>query len=360
MKEQDLDRLMEQERPDGEDRAAEEKFQKKVRKTIKRTMYSHIFISLLVVILAGTAVFFGLSAAVSAIFYDPGKETGLLEDDMEGSEFTLLLEETIAMYYPGMRCMVLGDGAVSTGFSGYDVDVLMESAFDRLMLGGPPTNTFHIGFSKLDTDMAPFYTYVDEFIKPEDQNGEEAVFSPEGVREDVEALPESAQLDVSISFDTYLTSDQVAQLMKQYPDVFFQWVALKGHSPRYFPQVAGGMNLHTYSGFRFAPAFQERYEGYYLPLDQQEITGEDLERSLIARLRLLADNPDFVRMMESKFKDHISIDMVEERLALAEQEWSCYGLRMEVGRQELLDMMDELPITRVMVNDVKLSRLQRS
>lgn len=360
MKEQELDRLMEQNRTSGAERAAEEKFQKKVRKSMNRALYSRIFAALLVVLLVGTAALFGLSEAVSAIFYDPGRESGFLEDDMEGSEFTLLLEETIAMYYPGMRCIVLGDGAAATGFSGYDVDVRMESTFDYLMVGGAPTNTFHIGFSKLDTGLAPFYIYVNEFIEPEDANGAEDALSPELLRKDVEALPESAQLDASISFDTYLTSDQVARLMKHYPDAYVQWAALKGHGPRYFPQVAGGMNLHAYGRFQFAPEVQERYKGYYLPADQKEITGEALEQSLIARLRLLADNPDFVRMMESQFKDQISVDMVEERLALAEQGWSCYGLRMEVGRQDLLAMMEELPIAQITVNDVKLSRFQRS
>lgn len=361
MKEQDLDRLLEQERPDGAEQEAEKNFQKKVRKTMNRVLYHRIFVTLLVIALAGTAVLFGLSAAMNAMFYDPGDESGFLEDDLEGSEFQLLLEETYAMYYPGQRCMVRRNGNgkcyTSTGFAGYDMDVQIESAFDKLLVGGPSTDTFHIRFSRLDTGMAPLYIYLDEFIRPENRDG----IRPEQVREDVEALPDSALLDVSISLEDYLTAEQTAQLLHEYPDVFFQWAALKDHESHYCSQIAGGMNLNTYGRFRFAPEVRERYAGYYLPAAQKEITGKDLEQSLLARLRLLADHPDFVRMMENRLHTQISVEMVEERLALAERDgWSCYGLRMEVSRKDLLDMMDRLPITQIMVNDVKLSRFQRS
>lgn len=276
----------------------------------------------------------------------------------------MLLEDTLSMYFPGMWCMVQsGDNWNSftpTGFSGYDVDVLMKGPFDPLVLGGPPTHTFHIGMSKLDTGTALFSMNGNEFVPPETPDKLMEFYSPKEIRKELADLPASARLDVSLSLETYLTADQVAQLMKDYPDASFEWVALKGQEAGYYVGVAGGMNLYTTGWDAFSgPQAQERYAGYYLP-PQEEVTGKALEQSLIARLRLLSDHPDFLRMMESRFQHIISPELVEERLARAEQEWSCYGILLTVGRDDLTRMLDQLPVTQAVVNDVRVSRFQKN
>lgn len=363
MNEQELDRLLEQECASGEDPGAERSFQKKVKRAMNRTLYRRIFASLLVVALAGAGLWFGTSAAINAIFYDPGDEPAFLEDDRPNQEFGMLFESVFNMYFPGTRCIVVGnrdmDSFTPTGFSGYDVDVTLEGAFDRLHVGGQATHTFHIRRSRLDGGAASLSFLVNEFLDPERQADSEVVCTTQELRAELEDLPASARLDVSLSFGTYQTADQVAQLIRDYPDASVQWAALKGQESGYYIGLAGGMNLEEYCCRSFREPQAQRYEGYYLPVEGS-ITGADLERCLIAQLRLLADHPDFLRMMESLFPHQISPEIIQERLDRAEQEWSCYGLRLMVGQKDLLRLLDEQPVTQAVVQDVRVSRFQRS
>ncbi len=369
MKEQDLNRLLEQEIPDETTDLAEQKFQRKVRRAMNRSLYSRILLALLVVALLGTGIYFGISAAMNGIFYHPGKETSFMtETDNNGRSFAFLLEETIHMNYPGVRCRVVsgddGDYYRAKGFGTYDVDVSLTDTFDYVTLPAPPTHTFHIGMSKmtgpakLETGYAPLVRRVDEFIAPDSDHAGLEQFTPKAVKEELEKLPASAYLDVSVSFSSDLTADEVAQLMHNYSGVQFQWLALKGQEQTLIHGIAGGMSLYSIFGDAFDDKAAERYPGYFLP-NPSEITGADLEQCLRSRLQLLIDHPDFVKTINSNFEYMISQTLLEKRLENAQKEWACYGMRLEIGQQDLERLMEQLPITQIVVNDVKVSRFQK-
>lgn len=363
MKEQDLDRLLNQQKADEHTDQSAQAFQKRVRRAMNRTMYSRILSVLVIVVLLGTGICFGISAVMDAVNYDPGRENSVM-DDLEGNhrEFSFLLEETINMYYPGMRCIVpsneAGDSFTAKGFGRYDVNVSLLRAFDYLTLPSAPTDTFRIRMSKLDTGYSPLSMRVNEFIAPDREVGETTGYTYEEIQQEMEKLPDSAWLDVSVSFGEYLSADEVAQLMRSFSQAQFQWLALKGQEAPYYGGVAGGMHLYSVFGDGFSQESQERYPGYFLP-QPSEITGADLERCLRSRLQLLLDHKDFVKLMSSSFTNQISQQLLEERLENAKNEWACYGIRLMVGREDLEKLSEQLPISQIVINDVKVSRFQR-
>lgn len=111
--------------------------------------------------------------------------------------------------------------------------------------------------------------------------------------------------------------------------------------------------------YGFSPQAQECYLSYYLP-ERSQLLGTDLEKCLCSRLQLLADRGDFVHMMESRFQHQISVPEVNRRLEASRREWACYGLRLVAGREDLERLMEQLPVSQVVVNDVKVSRFQKS
>lgn len=362
MKEQELDRLLERQTV-SEQPSQEKNFHKKIRKTINRTLYTRIFAALLVVALVGTVGGFAVSAGMNALFYDPGREPEfLVSDDRDDVEFKLLLEDALAMYFPGLRCYVLSGGKTASytadGFARYDVDVLLGKPFDPMVMCEPPTHTFRIERSKLDTGFAPFHFSVNEFLQPDSKPDPLSIIPLETIREEVQGLPASAILDISLSFEEYLTSDEVAQLMRTFPEVDFQWAALKGQATSLYTGVAGGMPLSGLYREQFTPQAEERYPNYYLPVND-EITGEQLEENLCSRLKLLVDHPDFTDLLATQFGDTISRPKLQQRLERAEEEWACYGLRLIVRQQDLQMLLDQLPVSQAWINDVKVSRFQK-
>lgn len=371
MKEQDLDRLLNQQIDDEAADGSEQAFQKKVRRAMNRTMYGRILCVLLVVALLGTGLYFGASAAVNMLYYRPGQEVGLMvESSEEGMDFAFLLEQAINMNYPGIRCRGVrnedGSYYTSKGFGRYDVDVSLTNTFDSIGLPCPPTHSFHINLSKLtgsamqNAAYVPLSRVVDEFAAPDSDHEILNQYTTQSVKEELEKLPESTQLDVSVSLASYLSADEVAELMHTYPGVQFQWLALKGQETTRVGGVAGGMYLYSIYGDQFSEEAAKRYSGYFLP-NPDEITGADLEQCLQSRLQLMLDHPDFLKVMSSNAElDYLfSQQVMKQRFENAQNEWACYGMRLTIGRQDLEKLMQQLPMTQVVVNDVKLSAYQK-
>lgn len=369
MKEQDLERLINQQAEEQAGDLSEQKFQKKVRRAMNRTMYTRILSVLAAVVLVGVLAVSGTSAAMNLLCYRPGQEDSFMDESYgKGAEFAFLLEETVNMNYPGMRCRVIpgddGDYYTARGFGRYDVDVSLTNTFDSVALPCPPTHSFHIGMSEmtgpimLNTGFAPFVRLVDEFAEPGSDHTSLSENTPQSVKEELAKLPDSAQLDVSVSFESYLSADEVADLMHTHPGVQFQWLALKGQEQSVINGIAGGMFLYSIYGDMFNEEAAQRYPGYFLP-NPDEITGADLEQCLRSRLQLQVDHPEFAKLMSSNLKELLDNNLLRQRLENAQKEWACFGMRLMMGKEDLQQMMEKLPMTQIVVNDVKVSRYQK-
>lgn len=363
MNEQDLDRIFDQEA--GETPSLPTPNPKALRRALNRTLIPRILATVLAAALALAAVTWGASAAVDALFYDPGRESQVCaERDPQwpgpAQDFAALLENAWSLLFSGESAMVTmdtqGELVQPQGFGRYQIEMKVQPSFAPLVVNEIPTHRFSLNWGKMRCEMGHYTYSLNEFRDPEQPEifYEGASVSAQAMREELEALPDSAQLDVSISFAESMDAEETAALLRDFPDANFFWAALEGHHSRTAPQVAGGMPLYRSGANRGVD--EAVYPNFDLP-SPEELTGEDLQESLQSRLRLLLDHPDFLEAFSHTFS--LTASEVEERLDLAEQDFRCFGLRGGISKEELARLMETRAVTVLTVHDVKVSRFSK-
>ncbi len=361
MKEEDLDRMLAGSKEEDLNPEAEKQFQKKVRRSMNRTIYARAALAILLAAVLAVGLYFGASQTVNLICYRPQRETPfLIPGDSESEEFIVLLEDTVSTYFPGKYCWVLKEPQAH-GFGRYSADLLITDAYGPQSYTGPATAQLQIGLSKLNMGHVPLYIQVMEFLDPEypysvNPQTEEFSDSVDSVRQELQNLPKSAYMDVSVSFPAGISSEEAARIINGFTGIRVRWLALEGQNVTKFESASGGMFLDHLRGEKMTEEAAEKYPNYYLP---HEVTGEALEQCLQSRLQMLIDHPDFVRLMETQFESLISMSMLQERLENAKENWACYGMRLVGGPEEIEKLMDEMSVTYVRINDVKISRFEK-
>lgn len=359
MNEQELDKILDSQRETPINLEAEKQFQQKIRKTMNRTIYGKVLLSILFIAVLAAGLYFGTSAAVDLMFYRPEKETPfLISSDWEGEDFSVLLEDTICMYFPGKYCWML-EPVQSHGFSRYSADLLITDAYGPRHMG-PGNAELQISFSKMNLEHAPLSVFALEFLDPEFPYSctleERGISSPPDIRQELQNLPESAYLDVSLSFPSSISSDEVARIMNESSDIQVRWLALEGQNTSIYDFAAGGMFTDHLRGQEMTEEAAKKYPNYVLP---HEVTGKALEQCLQSRLQMLIDHPEFVSLMETQLGDMISMPRLRERLKNAEENWACYGMRLVGSPAGIQKLMDELSVSYARINDVKISKYEK-
>ena len=356
MNEQDLNRLLDGSPEIQADRA----FQEKVKKEMRRTLIRRTVITLLIILLAGTILFFSTSALLNCICYDPADENGTFLLSCTGGvqhEFHVLLEDAVAILCPGTRLQVL-DRPEATGFGHYELAVQTENAFLHTMQGALARYTFRLSPAGLDTDHAPLVCIANCFANPTAPDRVPAGIGTEALMPELQKLPQSARLDIALSLESALTAQQTADLMRAYPDITFHFLALNGQEAAFYPGVSGGLPLDSFRSEVFTQEAAKKYPNYVLP-EREALTGEVLQQSLCSRLQLLLDHPDFLRLLEPVFPEIATQKNLTGRLEQAKTEFTCYGLWITAGTQDLQKLLQDYPCTQILVNDVKVSRYAR-
>lgn len=360
MNEQDLDRILGQEA--GETPSLPPPNPKALRRALNRTLIPRILATVLAAALALAAVTWGTSAAMDALFYDPGREQVCVEQDPQWPtrDFATLVENTWSLIFPGETAIVTmdtqGETVHSRGFGRYTLEMKVQPSFAPLMVDHVSTHRFTLNRGEMKCQEGQYAYYINEFRDPERPElfYEDPAVSAQAVRAELENLPDSARLDVSISFAESMDAEETAALLRDFADTSFFWAALEGHHIHTSPQVAGGMPLYRSGAYPGVDA--SVYPNFTLP-DRKELTGEDLRESLQSRLRLLQDHPDFLKATFHTFS--LTASEVEERLDLAEQDFRCFGLRGDISKGELSRLLDTREVAAITVHDVKVSRFSK-
>ncbi len=359
MNEQELNRILDQEAQASPVLPAEAP--RAFRRALNRTLIPRILLTLFLAVLALGGLTWGVSAAMDASCYDPGREDlGLKQEEgFPSPDFAALMESSWSLLFPGETAMVTsseGQTFRSLGFGRYAIEMKVQPSFDPLAADNVPTHRFSLKWGKLNCTQGQYAYYLNEFRDPEQPElfYENCAVSPEEVRTELKDLPDSARLDVSISFAQSMDEEETAQLLRDFEKANFYWAALEGHHSRTAPQVAGGMPLFRSGMLRGLD--ESAYPSFTLP-GPETVTGEQLRESLQSRLQLLLDHPDFLKAFSQAF----SLDQreVSERMELAEQEFRCFGLRGGMGKEDLSRLMESREVTAVTVHDVKLSRFSK-
>lgn len=364
----------------------DELMQKRLNKKINRRIYKKSILSVLVFCIVIVSAYLSVFFLMDLSNYDPRKEPNFLPDGELGysedkgyNNFKALLTLYVPMILPGVGFDAFE--ARSLGFGRYEIKGKSFSYGNYYSWGGDENAVFSIRQSSLDLEQNEnnkLFKYVGEFDDSHDPYGiyehreleQTATQLKEIVKEyyqDIKDLPNSAMIDVSISFKDYLTLEDVVDLMNQYDNLYngstshtyFTWLAMKGMEESMTPQMSGGFPLiHLGSNYGFNQEAEKKYPYLYLDRwDFDTLTADILKQSFVSRIQLFLDHPKFVNIMSSYFTTYEDLEKRYE--ILTTEEPLAYGIRGMIMKDDLLSIMDQYDIYILLIHDVKISPYSR-
>jgi len=341
-------------------------FDTSLRKKINKKIYIRCIIVAVAVCLVIVCGYFGTSYFLDFINYNPYQEEGILEYDSDtelNHNFDLLMQTYIEMTYPGKVYLPIGDlenqNIKSSGFSNYTISAKIQEHFVPLYTDGQSNTTFTISHSKLinieTSENHALSFVVGEFKDP--QNKEfQAITTLKDIENELNDLPDSTILDVSISFKDYQSLNDIIKYIKKYPNSTFTWLALKDQSHSGAQGVSGGMSIFDNTFYELTSEAKKKYPNFYLA---ENLTEENLKENYLSRLQLLIDHPDFIKLLSTYYGHNISLEILNDQYIKAQKEMKGYGLRVCTNKKDLLSMLKSNDLSYVYINNLKLSQYQQ-
>lgn len=205
--------------------------------------------------------------------------------------------------------------------------------------------------SKISLNINSLTILANEFYDYEKSNEylnwNSAINSKQSLYDEIENMPESAQINMSFSFRNRMTISEFFEFMKQYPNTYVNYCAVNMIGS--FPI---GFNLVDLEGLSLSKKFNEKYPCMNTNIENKKINFYEIRyRSL---LQLMIDNKDFY----SSINDVIPYISIQEELERIEKEGvTLIGFKATVGKEDALHLLKLDDIITVNVSDAKFSRL---
>ena len=171
---------------------------------------------------------------------------------------------------------------------------------------------------------------------------------------DIQDLPESAYLDVSLTFSKYKNAQEVVDFINRYNNSLFNWLALDASD-----QMAAGVSIYDAVVYDLNNESKEKYPSFYL---DEEYTADMLQECALSKLKMLIDHSDFIDLIKQSnlYYDTMSSNGIDQRYQdIKENGLQVIGIRGCIKKSDLLNMINSGEIYYGYVNDVEVSRLQR-
>ncbi len=346
----DFDKLLEEEN-------VSLNIEKQIKRKMNKSIYSRVVIILLCVSLIGIFLYKGSSKIQEIAHYNPKNESHFLLENQENYEFNVLLSTYVSMNYPGKIIHV--DEVVEKDFGVYEYRGMLQDSFDPLVYGGFDDITLSINASHVQIEYQPtadtyLTTYINQFRNPNPSEEFYEITQLDDIYQDIKDLPDSAYISASISFNDYISLEDVVELIKKYPETSFVWLAIASETQR-SPQVAEGMVLSDSFLWDFNEEALKEYPNFYI-WNKEEITAEALYQKYLSNMKLLLDHPDFLDVMKSLDSYLCPKDRLLERYEEAKNGVQGYGFRVNIGKKDVLKIMEDEDISYVVIHDVKISK----
>lgn len=368
---------------------------KKIKKHIGTRIYARVVITIIALIVLGTGGYFGSSKLISLLYYNPTSERELLVQYHNGSsyyqdDFSALLENYAGLLNPGKEFMPYWEkekNAHSKGFGTYVYRFNIREHFDNISDVYTYNSQFTIKRNKRDSLESYCSTVIPQelFYNPvckvnnafiEDDSPKvmyRNVSQDMDYIKEIEELPDSTVFLADVSFDKAKTADETVNFMKKYPEGWFSWVAVNDPSFLAEEHVSTGISLNTSYGYNEKtlekyPNLDEDMYNYNGEDGYEQHGGTELQQAYLSRLKLLMDHEAFV---ESVMADGIFLGgeggirgfcystmlMQEQYEYVSKNGIEVIGLKMEIGKQDLMKMIENNEIQYLYVEDVRLTNL---
>lgn len=349
MEDKDFDELFE---------VSEDKdYTKKVAKGINQSIYKRIFKTLLVGCLSITGIYFGTSAFISKINYDPNSVK--LTTNTDKNSFNILLLTYLNMYYPGYEFSMQYGSYVPEGFSRYLGEFYKLSPLEKYKRDNNQSKIgIEIKGSRLYVDFGSsegLERFSGDLDPTKEQRYDE--YTDDYILSEINELPESSRIEMMAGFTEYRTFDEVAQLISMYPELSFNWVATN-------TEGADGFSLKGEDWLELNETSKDKYPNLLLATKQPN--GQEMEEHFRSSIKLLLDNPEFIELVQRNiFKELTNsdrrmivlqpIDEFKLEEDLKQEKIYSVGVNFNGKKQDVLNFLENESVQRYQVKDVALS-----
>lgn len=328
----------------------EELTRKKIKKEIRKEIYSktiHVFLAITIII---TSLYYGTSFLLNHTNYNPFNEDELIENNHTYTGFDFLMATYIPMAYPG-KSYYPSSPTQKEGFGKYNINATIQDSWDAKQ---SPNTTFTITRSNITyqttTDILK-YNLFEFYDLDGDEDYKKTMQSTIDSfnLSDIKQLPDSSIIDVSLSFKQPKTLDETATLINTYPKSKFIFLAKRGEIL--------GISLQNINYFKLSAFTISKYPGLNLP---KQLTGEAILTSHKTQIKLLNDRKYFMNLMLNFVSDgSASFDLQAANKKLKNDNVEVTGIRGYLQKADLLKILEQDEIIYTHINNVKYSKYQK-
>ena len=328
---------------------------------MKTKLKKHKILITIIIICVVIAGYFGTNWLFKQTYYNPFLIDDIVENSDESANFDVLMATYINMYYPGKLYYPIE--CSDEGFGKYQIKAKIQEIFDPLYGDNADNITFTIKRSKLTiaSDEFNLYRVSHEYLDINETDLDEYTASLHEqwtTRDysDIQELPESAYLDVSLTFSKYKNAQEVVDFINRYNNSLFNWLALDTETG---DQTAAGVSIYDAVVYDLNNESKEKYPSFYL---DEEYTADMLQECALSKLKMLIDHSDFIDLIKQSnlYYDTMSSNGIDQRYQdIKENGLQVIGIRGCIKKSDLLNMINSGEIYYGYVNDVEVSRLQR-
>lgn len=349
---------------------------KSMFKKMKKKLYKKIFIRIILIVCVVSVVIgigrFSISKIVDMNHLTPDGLSFVVEKDEYASEddytytqssMELFLRCYYKMMVPGVNIYFqqeYGETFKSEGFATYSAKAYVRrEGYGNEFGNAEGILSIDHSYLKPDDKLNSVLSYVigGEFINESSEQEKDEIQKEyeqeqkEILKRNIEELPQSAVLDVSITFNEKKPLAIIDELRNNYPNSIFRWAAVGWIiESDEFSSSCYGIPLQA-QYFRYGKDI-EQYPNIYL----LQVDSKNLEIYYHSVLQMMKDNKEYYEMALSSHP-YYSIDLLERQIKEAEDGVEIIGVNATIKKDDLLDMINRDLTTKISVHDVRLSIL---
>lgn len=355
MRQQDFDKMFKEKN--------DEEFNHHIHRRIQKNIYKKVSLVMIAISLVVVTLYKGTSYLFDYIYYNPFKEDTLVEYDKsyerKDSTFHIVFQTYCEIFYPGIDYFDSGE-IESLGFGRYRAKIKIHDLFHPLYADGSynmilQINQSHMSFESTENHL--FSRVSNEFYNSQVNDYAKDLFEfGSSTLKEIEDLPDSSQLNVSISFDKVYQMNEMLAFMQEYKDMTVLWMAIDSYLID--SSLADGISLWKSSMYDLTSEAKKKYPYFYIG-NQQQMTPEVIKQYYLSNLKLLLDHPKEVNMIAEMLNTKENTSSIEKIYNYVQNDFQVIGLRINIRKNELLKMVSEKNIHYMYIHDVKLSYLQK-
>lgn len=378
------DRFLQEKLPNKEskedrkdDNAPEEK-DLNIQKLVNRRLRKVILTSVVIVVLLYLTVFYGVSAVVDGMHFDPTVVTEAEKDDYARTDFHFDMTAYVSLNMPGY-VLYSFTPILSEGFGNYELHYTLRNLLSR-QTQNHKMNVSRGGLTYADGGIFDWenrsmlwegfdlirnpgmYTSQDiSAEKAQDYQKQETERKNNITFDYLEELNPLSYLSMHIVFEEDLSMMEFFELSREHRDLDFKWVGIRTASPGTEWSENQQMHLIGFNPSQDEPSGNSRpdpeeYPLFYLsdrwdePIRSEEDFPESYETHFHSRLSYLSQRQEFVEIFDY---NSYKVDFYQEALEYIEQEGiQTYGVVVYGTVQDFSEAIDDLPFESIYIDDV--------